>query len=269
MVLSYNTTMYMFTEYNVQNRDRQKDSEYIPDRSDRLSQDLPLATRSNAREGHAKGGMFSLDDTSTRLKAARICDSLAANYGNTVSERATPPIDELILTILSQNTNDLNSQRAFDSLKAAYSSWEDVLSAREEDLAQVVRSSGSYRLKAKRIKAALAEVMTRVGALDLSLLRDMELDEATRWLTSIYGVGPKTAAIVLLFSFGKPTLPVDTHVWRVSKRLGLVPENTSRESAQTILEGLVPTFRYAWTQQDGTLQNGHQLRAYLNYEVPF
>jgi endonuclease-3 len=184
--------------------------------------------------------MFTLDNSVTRLKAARICDSLAANYGTTVVERSSPPIDELVLTILSQNTNDVNSQRAYDSLKAAYSGWEEVLSAREEDLAQVIKSSGSYRLKAKRIKAALTEIVQRVGALDISLLRDMELEEATRWLTSIYGVGPKTAAIVLLFSFGKPTLPVDTHVWRVSKRLGLVPENTSREAAQTMLQALVP-----------------------------
>lgn len=173
-------------------------------------------------------------------KVARICNLLAANYGTTISDRATPPVDELVLTILSQNTNDTNSQRAYDKLSAAYGSWDDVLSAPEEELAEVIRSSGSYRLKAKRIKAALTEIMERVGQLDLSLLKDMDTEEATKWLTSIYGVGPKTAAIVLLFSFGKPTLPVDTHVWRVSKRLGLVPESTSRVKAQEKLQAIVP-----------------------------
>lgn len=182
-----------------------------------------------------------MTDSETDARVARICDLLVAHYGNTISDRNTPPIDELILTILSQNTNDRNSQRAFDSLKAKYDSWDMLLSAREEAVAQVIRSSGSYRLKAKRIKAALAEIKERVGRLDLSLLKNMDLQDATKWLTSIYGVGPKTAAIVLLFSFGKPTLPVDTHVWRVSKRLGLVSESTSREAAQKKLEAVVPT----------------------------
>lgn len=182
----------------------------------------------------------TLTDTDMQTKVTRICDILVANYGATISDRATSPIDELVLTILSQNTNDVNSQRAYDKLKTTYHSWNDVLSARQEDLANVIRSSGSYNLKAKRIKAALTEIIDRVGRLDLSLLKDMGVEEATQWLTSIYGVGPKTAAIVLLFSFGKPTLPVDTHVWRVSKRLGLVPENTSRVTAQQKLETLVP-----------------------------
>jgi endonuclease-3 len=173
-------------------------------------------------------------------KVARICSLLAANYGTAISDRATPPVDELVLTILSQNTNDTNSQRAYDKLRTTYRTWDDVLSAREQELANVIRSSGSYRLKAKRIKAALAEIKERVGRLDLSLLRDMDTDKATQWLTSIYGVGPKTAAIVLLFSFGKPTLPVDTHVWRVSKRLGLVHENASRVKAQEELQAIVP-----------------------------
>jgi endonuclease-3 len=197
-------------------------------------------SQSNAYISHCIPFLPTLTGSKVHTKTARVCDLLVAHYGNVISDRTTPPIDELVLTILSQNTNDRNSRRAYDNLKAKYSSWEDVLSASEADLGEVIRSSGSFRLKAKRIKAALAEIVDRVGRLDLSLLKDMGLQEATQWLTSIYGVGPKTAAIVLLFSFGKPTLPVDTHVWRVSKRLGLIPESASRIAAQKKLETLVP-----------------------------
>jgi endonuclease-3 len=97
-----------------------------------------------------------------------------------------------------------------------------------------------YNLKAKRIQTALREINERVGRLDLSLLETMELEEAKNWLTSLHGVGPKTAAIVLLFSFERPVLPVDTHVWRVTKRLGLIGDKVSREKAHVLLEQIMP-----------------------------
>ncbi len=157
-----------------------------------------------------------------------------------MSERKLPPIDELVMTILSQHTNDVNMYRAFESLKGAYSSWEEVLTAPQDELAVTIRSSGMYNLKAKRIQATLREIQERVGKLDISHLETMEIPEAKEWLTSLHGVGPKTAAIVLLFSFGLPVLPVDTHVWRVTKRLGIIGMKISREKAHDLLEQIMP-----------------------------
>jgi endonuclease-3 len=130
--------------------------------------------------------------------------------------------------------------RAFESLKKTYSTWEDVLGAPQYELGDAIKSSGMYNLKAKRIQATLKEIQKRVGKLDISLLEDMDLEDAKKWLTSLHGVGPKTAAIVLLFSFGRAALPVDTHVWRVTKRLGLIEDNTSRERAHVLLEAMIP-----------------------------
>ncbi len=178
--------------------------------------------------------------TSKKKKAAKICGLLIKNYGDVVVERRLDPIDELVLTILSQNTNDINMFRAYERLKISFPTWEEVLQASEKDLGMAIRSSGFFRVKAKRIKATLSEIVNRVGKLDLSHLEDMSVKDATEWLTTLHGVGPKTAAIVLLFCFGMATLPVDTHVWRLSKRLGLIPEKATREQAQILLEAILP-----------------------------
>lgn len=173
-------------------------------------------------------------------KADRICSILMDKYGTKVSTRRLPAIDELVMTILSQHTNDVNMLRAYKSLEENYESWEEVLETSEEELAEVIKSSGMFRTKAKRIQATLREILHRVGELDLSVVETMDDKQAMKWLTSLYGVGPKTAAIVLLFSFGRPVLPVDTHVWRVSKRLGLIEGAVSRERAQVLLQKLIP-----------------------------
>ena len=178
--------------------------------------------------------------TSPKQKAERACAVLVHKYGKTVSDRKLPPIDELVMTILSQHTSDTNMLRAFESLKERYASWEQVLDAPQAELAEVIRSSGMFNLKAKRIQSTLREINDRVGRLDLSLLENMPLEEAKKWLTTLHGVGPKTAAIVLLFSFGRPVLPVDTHVWRVTKRLGIIGQSVSRERAHELLEQIVP-----------------------------
>jgi endonuclease-3 len=175
-----------------------------------------------------------------RAKADTVCSILIENYGETVSERRLPPIDELVMTILSQHTNDINMYRAYESLRNKYEDWEEVLAAPIDELGLVIRSSGMYNVKAKRIQSALGEIKSRVGSLNLSLLNEMSDEEAKDWLTSLYGVGPKTAAIVLLFSLGRGVLPVDTHVWRVTKRLGLIGEKVSREKAHTLLQELIP-----------------------------
>ncbi|UCH05513.1 MAG: endonuclease III [Candidatus Thorarchaeota archaeon] len=180
------------------------------------------------------------DDLSHSRKVATICDLLTGNYGETVVKSRRPAMDVLVQGILSQNTNDINMGRAFDNLKTMYRTWEDVLAAPEEELGEAIRSSGFYRLKAQRIKATLSEIQNRVGRLDLRLLKRMDTDEAMDWLTSLHGIGPKTAAIVLLFHFRRPIIPVDTHVWRVAKRVGLVPNNFTREKTQVTLQSIVP-----------------------------
>ncbi|MHA2025299.1 MAG: endonuclease III domain-containing protein [Candidatus Thorarchaeota archaeon] len=175
-----------------------------------------------------------------RLKAKKVCDILIRYYGKVVSSRKLPPLDELVMTILSQHTNDVNMFRAFEALKERFPTWEEVLDAPQDEVALFIKSSGMYNLKAKRIQAALREIHNRVGKLDLSLLETMEIEKAKKWLTSLHGVGPKTAAIVLLFSFERPVLPVDTHVWRVTKRLGIIGEKVSREKAHVLLEKYMP-----------------------------
>lgn len=177
--------------------------------------------------------------TTASEKAEQICSALIAHYGDIIAERKMEAIDELVLTILSQSTNDVNMFRAYHNLKATYPNWNDVLNASEDELGEVIKSSGFFRVKAHRIKATLEEVKERVGRLDLSHLERMSTEDATKWLVSLHGVGPKTAAIVLLFCFGRPTLPVDTHVWRVTKRLGLIPKTASRERAQKLLQDIV------------------------------
>ncbi|TXT56426.1 MAG: Ultraviolet N-glycosylase/AP lyase [Candidatus Thorarchaeota archaeon] len=175
-------------------------------------------------------------------KASMICDLLIANYGETVSSRKRPPLDELIYTILSQNTTDENAEIAYQNLLVEYPTWEQVLNAPDKKLQELIFPSGFYKVKTRRIKRTLKEIKRRVGALDLSILQDMEVEEAKEWLTSLHGVGQKTAAIVLLFCFRKPVVPVDTHVHRVTKRLGIVPQDYSHDSAQIFLEKILPRY---------------------------
>jgi len=148
-------------------------------------------------------------------------------------------LEELVLTVLSQHTSDVNAGRAFDSLRTAFPSWEDVVRAPTRVVADAIRSGGLADTKAPRIQAILREVAER-GAFDLSFLAGLSDDEARAELMSLPGVGPKTAAVVLSFSLGRDAMPVDTHVHRVTRRLGLVPQKASAERADRILHDLVP-----------------------------
>lgn len=153
-------------------------------------------------------------------------------------------MDLLVQTMLSQNTTDTNSFRAFRNLKTAYPRYEDLLAASEEDIIVLIRVGGLAEMKARRIKEALLRIKRDAGAIDLSFLAGMNRTEAEEYLLSLPGVGPKTAAVVLLFAFGFPIMPVDTHVYRVSGRLGLVPEGTSIKETQRILEEIIPQDKY-------------------------
>jgi endonuclease-3 len=183
-----------------------------------------------------------------RLRRERIgpvLDRLEGRYG--VPAWAGPrldPVAELVLTVLAQNTADINSHRAFVALQAAYPSWDAVLAAPTDELEDVIRPGGLAPTKSRRIQQVLAEVHdTTGGTWDLAFLGQWPLDEALDWLVGLPGIGRKTASIVLLFTFGRPALPVDTHVYRVAARLGLLPPKTPLTRAHDLLEEVVPPDR--------------------------
>jgi endonuclease III len=172
--------------------------------------------------------------------AAEIYHRLNAAYGTPDWRPHYAPVDELVLTILSQNTNDVNSLRAFEALKARYPTWQAVIAAPVDELAYTIRIGGLGPQKAPRIQAALGRILEERGDFNLDFLADWPVDQALAWLISFNGIGPKTASIVLLFCFGKPAFPVDTHVMRVTRRLGLADANDGPERIQHIWEALVP-----------------------------
>lgn len=164
---------------------------------------------------------------------------LDEEYGRAPQQISNAPLFELVLTLLSQHTSDLNSGEAMHRLIERFPTWEEILEAPVSEVEDAIRPGGLAPTKSKRLVALLAEVHERRPDWDLDFLADLELDEAKQWLTSLKGVGPKTAACVLLFSLGRPALPVDTHVERVSKRLGLVPPKMPADKAHDALEAMV------------------------------
>jgi len=176
--------------------------------------------------------------TSRRVRA--ILRRLQRHFGELEPPRAVDPLEELILTVLSQHTSDLNAERAFGELRRAYPTWVGVVAAPTPRLADAIRSGGLANTKAPRIQAILREVREREGAFDLSVLRTLADADARAYLTSLPGIGPKTAAVVLSFALGRDAIPVDTHVHRTSRRLGLVPPKSSAERADRLLHDLVP-----------------------------
>lgn len=177
-------------------------------------------------------------------RALKIHERLLEAYGEPVWRDPLPPVDELVSTILSQNTNDVNRDRAFAALRERFPTWEAVRDAPPQAVVEAVRVAGLANQKGPRIQQVLREITAERGSLDLSFLAELPLDEARAWLTKFKGVGPKTAAIVLCFSLARPAFPVDTHVYRVTGRIGLRPEKMSVEQAHPHLEGLLPPETY-------------------------
>jgi endonuclease-3 len=173
------------------------------------------------------------------LAPRQIIERLSVLYGEPVWRQHGDAMTELVLTILSQNTSDTNSGRAFMRLRLRFATWEELLAADASQIESEIAVGGLARVKAPRIKAILKEVWQRCASFDISFLREMPLDNAKEWLRSLPGVGPKTAACVLMFALGRAALPVDTHVHRVAQRLGLVPAKTGAAQSHDLLEAML------------------------------
>jgi endonuclease III len=165
---------------------------------------------------------------------------LRGSQGPFVPKPRLPILDEVVATVLSQHTSDLNSERAFAQLKAAFPDWDQVLAAPAAAVADVIRCGGIADQKARRIQQILAVIQAREGRVDLSRLHELDDEAVEEYLTSLPGVGPKTAACVLVFSMGRAAFPIDTHVHRVAARLGWIPPKTTAEQAHRILAPAVP-----------------------------
>jgi len=176
--------------------------------------------------------------------ALQIHQTLLRAYGEPLWRNPLPPLDELVSTILSQNTNDINRDKAFFALKERFETWEEVRDASTQAVIDCIRPAGLANQKGPRIQTVLREITAERGSLTLSFLADWPVEKARAWLMKFNGVGPKTAAIVLCFSLGKPAFPVDTHVYRVTGRLGLRPAAISVEQAHPHLEALLPPETY-------------------------
>jgi endonuclease-3 len=194
-----------------------------------------------ARQGRRRGPSpqkRAADRRKRRALADVALDRLGERYQHPAwAGPRLDPVSELVLTILSQNTADTNSFRAFTALRARYVTWADVLAAPTDELVEVIRPGGLAPTKAPRIQHVLAEVHAATnGSWDLSFLGTQPLVEARDWLVSLTGIGRKTASIILLFGFGRPAVPVDTHVHRVATRLGMLPPRTPLDRAHDLLE---------------------------------
>jgi len=174
-------------------------------------------------------------------KIWKIRQRLIDAFGSPKWRPSLPPVDELVSTILSQNTNDTNRDTAFEQLKEKFPDWRSVMTADTKDLIEVIRTAGLANQKGPRIQQALMDISaTNGGKINLGFLKEMERDKAREWLMAVNGVGPKTAAIVLLFSLGIPAFPVDTHIYRVTGRIGIRPEGLSVEKTHAYLEERIP-----------------------------
>jgi len=179
-----------------------------------------------------------------RSKALAIHQRLITAYGTPTWHSGDDPVSQIVNTILSQSTTDVNRDRAYCRLRERFPTWEAVRQAPTAEVQEAIRPAGLSAQRAPRIQAALDTIAGERGELSLDFLRELPVAEAKAWLTHIKGIGPKTAAIVLLFSLGMPAFPVDTHVQRVCRRLGLAPANARAPKIEELIEGLMPAESY-------------------------
>jgi endonuclease-3 len=184
------------------------------------------------------------EHTALQEKWAKVSARLREAYGFPAWRQFLPPVDELVSTILSQSTSDTNRDKGYYALKAKYPTWEAVRDADPDEVIATIRPAGLANQKGPRIQQALRTVTERVGSINLDFLGELPIDEAKAWLTSIDGIGPKTAAIILCFAFNRAAFPVDTHVHRVSQRLGFIGAKVNPDKAHPIMEAIVPPEEY-------------------------
>ncbi len=175
-----------------------------------------------------------------KTRVRRVIELLEREYGIPRRPRRSDPLESLIVTILSQNTNDINRDKAYRRLRERFPTWQEMHEAPVREIAKAIRVGGLGNIKSQRIKEILQSVKGERGDFDLSFLRKLSDEEVEKALLSHKGVGLKTARIVLLFSLGRNVFPVDTHIHRLSKRLGFVPEKATREKTHEIMGDLVP-----------------------------
>lgn len=179
-----------------------------------------------------------------KAKYAPIATLLRERYGYPEWHRGYPPVDELVDCILSQSTNDNNRDRAFAGLKARFATWEEVRDAPNQEVINAIKPAGLANQKGPRIQEVLRRITEERGEINIDFLKDLPIDEAKTWLTRLNGVGPKTAAIVLCFAFGREAFPVDTHIHRVGQRIGFLPQGISADKAHPVMEAIVPQQDY-------------------------
>jgi len=184
------------------------------------------------------GRVASVTSVTPHEQLARAVAILDDSYGRPVLSPRYPPVDELVFTVLSQNTADVNTERSFAALKARFPGWASARDAEVDDIEAAIALGGLAHTKAPRIKGMLEALSARTGAPDLGVLDGMDDAGALAYLTGLPGVGPKTAACVLLFSLGRPVMPVDTHVHRVARRLGVIDAKVTAEQAHPLLTEL-------------------------------
>jgi endonuclease-3 len=196
----------------------------------------------------------------TKRRVAAVARRLAKEYGTPGRRRRRAPFDELVQTVLSQNTTDVNSARTYASLKERFPRLEDLATADVRAVAAGIRLGGLERVKARYLKEITREVLKRRGNTDLSFLKKMADGEAEAWLTSLPGVGAKTARVVLLFSFGRDVFPVDTHILRLTKRLGFIPAKAAAKAAHEFWDGHCPSGK-ARALHLGLIRHGREVCA--------
>jgi endonuclease-3 len=165
---------------------------------------------------------------------------LEKKFGVPAWKGKTDPLSDLIRTVLSQNTNDRNRDLAYDALKERYPTWKQVMQASQVEVAETIRSAGLSNQKSDRIIKILKWINSNYGSLNLDFICDMDSRDATQTFIQLKGIGIKTISVVLMFSCGKDIFPVDTHVHRICRRLGLVPENYSAEKTHWAMQEFVP-----------------------------
>ena len=179
-----------------------------------------------------------MDDATAKI---RKCEAaLAEAYGRPVWDGPGDPVDMLVETLLSHNVNDVNRDRAYRRLRERFANWDDVADADLSEVAEAVRPAGFPAIKGARIQTALRTIRDHFGSISLQTMQDWPNGQAKEYLRAFPGVGPKTAACVLCFAMGRPVMPVDTHVGRITRRLGLVPERATAEEAHDIMDSITP-----------------------------